>query len=96
MENYRQLLQMSWYPTSFDRPQTAFTFDLLDTYHKLTLQGKLNLYDFYSAIMQKADNCGQKKVIVSFAVTSDASSNQCAPFSTDITRSQDVFVSGVV
>ncbi|KAF9782109.1 hypothetical protein BJ322DRAFT_1009547 [Thelephora terrestris] len=63
VENYRQLLRIGWYPASFDRPKTAFTFDLLDTYHKLTLQGKLNLYDFYSSILQKTNNCGQKKGI---------------------------------
>lgn len=63
-ECYRQLLQMGWYPASFDRPQTAFSFDLLETYHKITLQGKLNLYDFYIAIMQKTDNQGQSKDIV--------------------------------
>jgi len=65
VERYRQLLRMRWFPASFDRPKTAFTFDVLDTYHKLSLQGKLNLYDFYLAIMQKTDNCGQKKPIVS-------------------------------
>lgn len=65
VESYRQLLRVGWYPATFDRPQTVFTFDLLDTYHKLTLQGKLNLYDFYLATMQKTDNCGRKKKIVS-------------------------------
>jgi hypothetical protein len=65
VDHYRQLLRMRWYPATFDRPQTAFTFDLLNTYHKLTLQGKLNLYDFYSSIVQKTDNCGRKKPIVS-------------------------------
>ena len=65
VEHYRQLLRMRWFPASFDRPKTAFTFDLLDTYHKLTLQGKLNLYDFHASIMQKTDNCGRKKAIVS-------------------------------
>lgn len=65
VENYLQLMREGWYPASFDRPQTAFTFDLLDTYHKLTLQGKLNLHDFYSSIMQKTDNCGRKKILVS-------------------------------
>jgi len=69
VENYRQLLRICWYPASFNRPQTAFTFDLLDTYHKLTLQGKLNLYDFHSSIMQKTDNCGREKMIVSVALT---------------------------
>ena len=64
-ERYRQLLRMSWYPASFSRPRTAFSFDLLDTYHKLTLQGKLNLYDFYLGIIQKSDNQGRSKPIVS-------------------------------
>lgn len=72
VENYRQLLRIGWYPASFNRPKTVFTFDVLDTYHKLTLQGKLNLHDFYSSILQKTNNCGQKKRIVCFAVkTSD-------------------------
>ena len=64
LENYRQFLRNDWYPASFLRPQTAFTFDLLDTYHKISLQGKLNLYDFYNAIMQKTDNHGSSKVMV--------------------------------
>ena len=63
-EQYHQLLLMGWYPASFSRPRTAFTFDLLDTYHKLTLQGKLNLYDFYLTIMQKSDNQGRSKPMV--------------------------------
>lgn len=69
VENYRQLLRAGWYPASFERPKTAFTFDVLDTYHKLSLQGKLNLYDFYLSILQKTDNCGRKKVIVSRRVS---------------------------
>ena len=55
---------MRWYPASFNRPRTVFTFDLLETYHKVTLQGKLNLYDFYLAIMQKTDNQGRSKPVV--------------------------------
>jgi len=68
-EHYRQLLRMRWYPASFHRPKTAFTFDILETYHKMTLQGKLNLYDFYHAIMQKSDNQGRSKPVVSFWIT---------------------------
>jgi hypothetical protein len=64
-ERYRQLLRMRWYPASFSRPRTAFSFDVLETYHKLALQGKLNLYDFYHAIMQKSDNQGRLKTMVS-------------------------------
>lgn len=68
IEYYRQLLRMKWYPASLDRPKTAFTFDLLDTYHKLALQGKLSVHDFFAAVMQKSDNCGRRKVIVSKSV----------------------------
>ena len=57
---------MRWYPASFNRPRTAFTFDLLETYHKVTLQGKLNLYDFYHSIMQKSDNQGRSKPLVRY------------------------------
>jgi len=64
-EHYQQLLRMRWYPASFSRPRTAFSFDVLETYHKLTLQGKLNLYDFYLTIMQKSDNQGRSKTVVS-------------------------------
>ena len=63
-EHYCQLLRMRWYPASFNRPRTAFSFDLLETYHKVTLQGKLNLYDFYLATMQKSDNQGRSKPMV--------------------------------
>ena len=65
LENYQQFLRGDWYPASILRPKTVFTFDLLDTYHKISLQGKLNLYDFYNAIMQKTDNHGSSKVVVS-------------------------------
>ncbi|KAF9791850.1 hypothetical protein BJ322DRAFT_998331 [Thelephora terrestris] len=62
LEPFRQLLRVRWYPASTLRPKTVFTFDLLDTYHKISLQGKLNLYDFYTSIMQKTDNCGRLNV----------------------------------
>ena len=68
-ERYRQLLRMRWYPASFSRPQTALTFDLLDMFHKLTLQGKLNLYDFYLSVFQKTDNQGRLKEMVSNTIT---------------------------
>ena len=64
LEPYRQLLRFGWFPASQLRPKTAFTFDLLDTYHKISLQGKLNLYDFYTSTMQKTDNCGRSKTKV--------------------------------
>ena len=64
LEPFRQLLRVRWYPASTLQPKTVFTFDLLDAYHKISLQGKLNLYNFYTAIMQRTDNCGHAKVNV--------------------------------
>lgn len=94
VEKYRQLLRVGWYPASFRRPKTAFTFNVLDSYHKLMLQGKLNLYDFYSSLAQKTDNCGRKKVIVSHVSFSVGSFPLTFNSSIDIMRCQGVFASG--
>lgn len=56
-----QLLRLSWFPGSLDRPKTAFTFDVLNTFHLLNLQGKISLYDFYYAMEHKNDNAGLKR-----------------------------------
>ncbi|KAF8501150.1 hypothetical protein F5888DRAFT_1582595, partial [Russula emetica] len=50
-----QLLCACLFPATFNRPQTAFTFDCLNTFHELTLQGKTPLYDFYHTILHKTD-----------------------------------------
>ena len=68
LEHFRQLLRVGWFPASTLQPKTAFTFNLLDTYHKISMQGKLNLFDFYTAIMQKTDNRGHSKVKVYWSV----------------------------
>ncbi|KAF9470706.1 hypothetical protein BDN70DRAFT_939490 [Pholiota conissans] len=56
-----QLLRMGWFPATFDRPKTAFTFDLLRLFQKVTLQGKTTLYDFYHAIVQLTDTLQLEK-----------------------------------
>jgi hypothetical protein len=95
IEKYRQLLRIGWYPASFRQPKTAFTFDLLDTYHKIALQGKLNLYDFYSSIMQKTDNCGRKKVTVSrISFHGPFTFTDTHRTSIDITKSHDALANG--
>ena len=61
-----QLLRASWMPASIDRPKSAFTFDVLDTFHLLTLQGKTSAYDYYYSLAHKSDNTGLRnlKVII--------------------------------
>jgi CxC2 like cysteine cluster associated with KDZ transposases len=63
-----QLLRFKWFPTSLTRPCTAFTFDVLDTFHLLTLQGKLSAYDFYRSLLYKTDGTGICMLKVSIAI----------------------------
>ncbi|PPQ72949.1 hypothetical protein CVT25_004565 [Psilocybe cyanescens] len=51
-----QLLQKHWFLATTKCSQTAFTFNCLDTFHELTLQGKTNLYDFYHVLLRRTDN----------------------------------------
>lgn len=51
-----QLLRAGWFPASTERPNTVFTFDVLNTFQLLNLQGKLSAYDFYQSLVHKTDN----------------------------------------
>jgi hypothetical protein len=61
-----QLLRQGWFPATFTRPNSVFTFDCLDTFHELSLQGKGNLYDFYHSLLRKTDNTNISDSIVRF------------------------------
>ncbi|OJT11755.1 hypothetical protein TRAPUB_11697 [Trametes pubescens] len=54
-----QLFREGWFPATTLRPTTVFTFQLLDTFQELNLQGKTNLYDFWKSIECLTDNSGQ-------------------------------------
>ena len=62
---YIQLLRAQWFPASQSQPATAFTREVLDLFHALTVQGKLSAHDFYSAVVRLKDNVGYETVIVS-------------------------------
>jgi hypothetical protein len=62
---YTQLLRVHWFPATIHRPSTAFTFNLLDFFHKLQNQNKCNLYDFYNTVIQRTDAAGLDAEIVS-------------------------------
>jgi CxC2 like cysteine cluster associated with KDZ transposases len=53
-----QLLRCSWLPASTEDPHTAFTFDVLNAYHLLSLQGKVSREDYYLSISRHTDNTG--------------------------------------
>ena len=65
LDRRTQLLRQCWFPATFTRPNTAFTFDCLDMFHEHTLQGKGNLYDFYHLLLRKTDNANVSDTIVS-------------------------------
>ena len=51
-----QLLRIGWLPMSIKHPQGAFTFDVLDSFHLLTLQGKISAHDYYLSLEHKTEN----------------------------------------
>ena len=59
-----QLLRAGWFPATFNCPKTAFTFHCLDFYHELTLQGKVNAYDFCRTLLHITDNLDFKSTSV--------------------------------
>jgi hypothetical protein len=61
-----QLLCVRWFPATWQRPGTAFTFRLLNFLHKLQSTCKVNLYDFHNAMVAASDNAGLRKSKVSY------------------------------
>ena len=60
-----QLLRACWFPATFTHPSTAFTFRLLDFFHKLQTQSKVNLHDFYTSLVFVNNSASQKPPVVS-------------------------------
>jgi CxC2 like cysteine cluster associated with KDZ transposases len=59
-----QLLRAGWFPSTFIRPQIVFTFHCLDFYHELTLQSKVNAYDFCRSLLRLTDSLELNKTSV--------------------------------
>jgi hypothetical protein len=64
----QQLLRRSWYPATHKEPKTCATFVALETFHIMTLQGKVTTYDYYSGLEKLTDNTGLVKVRVRIAM----------------------------
>jgi len=60
-----QLLRAGILPATHIRPATGFTFDVLDSFHLLTLQSKVSAYDYYLHLKHKSDNTGTREIKVS-------------------------------
>jgi hypothetical protein len=52
-----QLLQMKLFPSTMERPQTVFTFSVLDRYQIISLEGKTSASNFYSQLRRLTDSC---------------------------------------
>ena len=61
---WQQLMRRKWFPGSVLEPRTACTFEVLELFHRLTLQGKMSLYDFYAGLEKRTDNTGTLKLKV--------------------------------
>lgn len=48
--NFQQLVLSRLFPATLTAPATAFTFDLLETFHQLTLCSKITPYDYFDTL----------------------------------------------
>ncbi|KAJ3833633.1 hypothetical protein F5878DRAFT_665489 [Lentinula raphanica] len=55
-ERWQQLLRRRWFPATHIDPQTAATYQVMNMFHILTLQGKVTTYDFYAGLEKMTDN----------------------------------------
>ncbi|KAI0038056.1 hypothetical protein FA95DRAFT_1506105, partial [Auriscalpium vulgare] len=55
-----QLLRAGWWPATTDRPRTVVTFAVLNHFHALNLQGKVNMYDYYQGLVRLVDGTGTR------------------------------------
>lgn len=53
-----QLMRAQWFPATALRPRTVVTFRTLRLFHALTIQGKVNAYDFYNGLVRITDGVG--------------------------------------
>ncbi|KAI0055075.1 hypothetical protein BV25DRAFT_1816134 [Artomyces pyxidatus] len=53
-----QLLRIGWWPATITRPRTVVTLRTLRLFHALTLQSKVNGYDFYNGLVRITDGAG--------------------------------------
>ena len=66
--SYAQLLRLGLYPASIERPQTAFTFSLLDYFHIDALECKTSASNFYNKLRRLTNSIFPHHVPVSFAI----------------------------
>lgn len=63
--HYNQLFQHGLFPASFDRPSTAFTFEVLDHFYIEAMQCKTSAQSFFQKLRRLTNNAFPDKVPVS-------------------------------
>ncbi|KAF7969254.1 hypothetical protein HWV62_27842 [Athelia sp. TMB] len=58
----QQLMRAGWYPASHISPQTCATFEVMQSFHLISLQGKISHYNYYKSLQYRTDNTGTKKL----------------------------------
>lgn len=69
-ERWVQLLRHSFFPASFDKPATIFTFDVLDHFTHDLLECKTSAMNFYNKIKRITNNAFPSQVPVSSLIYS--------------------------
>ncbi|THU77010.1 hypothetical protein K435DRAFT_703408 [Dendrothele bispora CBS 962.96] len=57
----QQLMRRQWYPATHIDPHTCATFEVLNHFHIMTLQGKVNTYNYYNGLEKLRNNANLKK-----------------------------------
>lgn len=74
MEDHtRQLLQARWYPATVSSPQTAATFNVLESFQLLTFESKASVFEYLNSLSRRTDNTGIKDRPVSILIHSTPS-----------------------
>ena len=60
-----QLTCSRLFPATIERPETLFTFDILDHFHTLNLTSKILAYDYWDALVKQTDHVFPKSIPVS-------------------------------
>lgn len=63
-DNIEQALCSELYPATLNAPTTFCTFRVLEQFHTLTLQSKINAYDYYMSLKVITDSMGLGKQYV--------------------------------
>ncbi|PPQ82041.1 hypothetical protein CVT26_003611 [Gymnopilus dilepis] len=47
-----QLIDADLFPATLDKPETAFTLEILDTFQKISLRSKITIYDYHRSLQE--------------------------------------------